>query len=169
MELPALAERPPERDGPVGNANQSASAATNSETPDASGRFPLEKIGADTWRSPEGLVYGIGPGRQPRIDHIMRHTTDDSDRPVHGVFDAKSRDDVYTVLDEAYALVRQNSPRVRSQRNGDRTELTITMPRSIGFVGGQDGARQNRPRTDRLKLILEDDQVITAYPVWPRR
>jgi hypothetical protein len=48
-------------------------------------------------------------------------------------------------------------------------ELTIDMPDRIGYVGGRDGKREGHPPTHRLKMILEGDRVITAYPTWPAR
>ncbi|MGI9518432.1 MAG: hypothetical protein ACR2NP_15360 [Pirellulaceae bacterium] len=179
VELPSLVDRGEEKDkddsGPADNGAARAGQPTNPNTADrnsggkSAGGFALEEVGRDRYRSPAGLVYTMGPRREHRIDHVMRHTRDDSGRPVHGVFDATSQDEVFKLLDEAWQLVQSNARGVRRQQEGDRTELTIDMPQRVGYVGGQQGARQGKPTTKRLKLIVEDDRVITAYPTWPPR
>ena len=40
---------------------------------------------------------------------------------------------------------------------------------TTGYVGGTAGARQHHPGTHRLKLVLDGNRVITAYPTWPPR
>lgn len=131
--------------------------------------FQLKETGRDTFESPEGLVYTMGPGREHRIDHVLRHNQDDSSRDVHGVFEPGDRDSILALLDRAYAMVKSNAREVQTAREGDRTELTIDMPETIGYVGGKNGKRGNFPRTRRLKMILERDRVVTAYPTWPGR
>ena len=81
---------------------------------------------------------------------------------VKKLSDANNQDDVLRLLDEAWELVKSNAREVRRQQDGDRTELTIDMPRRIGYVGGEQGARQNKPATSRLNLVVEGDRVITA-------
>jgi hypothetical protein len=180
MELPDLVERDapaaaaPENSGsdpnrPEGNRGDRQASELPSSGPGNKG-FRLQSTGPRTWQSPAGLIYTMGPGGQHRIDHVMRHASDDPDRNVHGVFDADEQDDVLALLDEAYGLIQAGSERVRRQPSDDgRTEYTIEMSGRIGYVGGRSGARQGHPQTNRLNLILDGQRVITAYPSWPRR
>jgi hypothetical protein len=47
-----------------------------------------------------------------------------------------------------------------------RVEYTVRLSRSIGYEGGQQGRRNDHPKLNRLKLIVEDgNELITAYPV----
>jgi len=161
VELPSLVDET-QRDDP--GDEQGASSRSTSGVIESDSEWQLEKIGPDTWRSPAGLIWGPGPG-QHRIDHVMLHTRDDPAETVHGVFDATSRNDVLKLLDEAYSMVSENPDWVFTEQDGERTGLTITLPRQIGYVGGEKGQRQNHPRTARLKLILEGNRVITAYPM----
>jgi hypothetical protein len=38
------------------------------------------------------------------------------------------------------------------------------MQREIGFKGGQEGNQKNHPKLYKIKLVLADDRVITAFP-----
>lgn len=127
-------------------------------------RFQLKDLGRDKFESPAGLLYTMGPRREHRIDHVLRHGEDNPSRPVHSVFEG-SRDEILALIDEGYELVKSNSKRVKSSRDGNRTEHTIDMNRKIGYEGGQKGKRKNYPTLKRLKLILQDKKyVVTAYP-----
>ncbi len=140
---------------------KSASAKSNDKG------FEFEKLPRGELRSPAGLVYGMGPNREHRVDHVMLHAQDHPDRPVHSVFTG-DRDTILRTIDEAYTLIKQNSKRVRKfpvEDDPDRTEYLIDMQRPIGYRGGQQGAGERNPRLTRLKLILaEGNRVITAYP-----
>ncbi len=142
-----------------------ADSAANEPVDRSAKNFRLEPAGRGAWRSPEGLLYTDGPQGETRIEHVMRHARDDPSRDIHGVFSASSRDDILALMDRAYALAKENSPNARQRSNGDRSEWTIDLPETIGYVGGQEGKRRDFPKTNRLKLIVEDDRVITAYPV----
>ena len=114
--------------------------------------------------SPAGLVYTSGRSGH-RSKHVMRHASDEPDRPgPHGVFDAQG-DDVFRLIDEAYELIQSGSNRVKTipKENG-KTEYVIDMNRRIGYLGGETGARKNHPPLERLNLVLGDNRVITAYP-----
>jgi hypothetical protein len=42
--------------------------------------------------------------------------------------------------------------------------MSADLRRRIGFVGGQQGWRQGNPPATHVRLVLEDDRVITAFP-----
>ena len=124
----------------------------------------LTEVGKDTWVSTAGLRYTPGSQEGHRLKHVMRHDNDLPDRPgKHGVFDGDQQT-LLAVLDEAYGLIKEDSRQVRSNREGDRTVYEVDMQRRIGFVGGRDGKRDGNPPAQHIRLVLEDDRVITAFP-----
>ncbi len=131
--------------------------------------FALKDIGNGLQQSPAGLVYGLGPNRESRIDHIMRHREDLADRPTHGVFDG-SHDEVLALIDEAYRLIQKNSNQVNGQKSNrggsNRMEYKIEMNRRIGYMGGRTGRQRDYPKSTTMMLILEEDRPVTAYPTW---
>jgi hypothetical protein len=146
---------------------KTTSPAKKKESSSTSSKFNLEKAGGDNLKSPEGLIYGMGPNREHRVDHVLRHAVDDPSRPVHSVFTG-DRDEVLALIDEAYRLVKQKSPQARSQKSSEgdnRTENVIDLKRPIGYKGGKNGARDGYPQLFKIKLILEDsNRVVTAFP-----
>lgn len=130
-------------------------------------KFEFEELPGGELRSPAGLIYGMGPNREHRVDHVMLHAKDIPDRIVHSVFEG-DRDTILRLIDEAYTLIKQNSKRVRKfpvKDDPDRTEYVIDMKRPIGYRGGMEGLRDRHPRLTRLKLILaNENRVITAFP-----
>ena len=167
IDLPALVEEV-QRVGQGGdNGSEVGAGEPVRQRPDG---FELEQIGRDTWRSPAGLVYTMGPNREHRIDHILRHSLDDPDRPgAHGVFLPGDRISVLQTIDDAWLRGRAGGRGVQRSNEEGKTVLTVDLGRTIGYVGGRDGAGDDHPETTRLKLVVDGDRVITAYPTWPRR
>jgi hypothetical protein len=123
----------------------------------------LTSSGGRNLISPAGLIYTMGAGGEHRVDHVMRHSRDDKDRDVHGVFDG-DEEDILRLIDEAYQLVKSGSRRVTTDDSDDNVVHTVAMERRIGYEGGQRGNRsRNRPLT-RLRLVLRENRIITAYP-----
>lgn len=175
IDLPDLVERDASEKGPDANSDkksreQSAGDRDTWQANRTSSGFELKEVGRDRFESPEGLLYTMGRNGEHRIDHVMRHVRNDMSRPVHGVFDAQSRDEVLALLDEAYKRVKAGDKSVRSTTGeNELTEHLVEMPERIGYVGGVRGEEQGNPATKRLELILDKNRVITAYPSWPPR
>jgi hypothetical protein len=179
IELPSLVDHgnrevQPQGDGSnaatteSGPSNPSSAGENGTERP--SGDFNMEPIGRDAFRSPAGLVYSMGPNREHRIDHILRHAVDDPDRRgPHGVFLPGDRNSVLQTIDDAWRRGKAGGRGVQRSDEDGRTVFTVDMGKTIGYVGGRDGASDNHPKTTRLKLVVDGDRVITAYPTWPRR
>ena len=137
-----------------GNASESSAANSGSYL-----------SGGRTKSSPEGLKYTMGSGGEHRTEHVLRHAVDMPNRPTHSVFNVQG-DDVFRLIDEAYALVKSKSSRVKAEPKDDRgiTAYVIDMKRQTGYKGGQSGKRKKHPKLNKVKLILADNRVITAYP-----
>ncbi len=119
----------------------------------------LTPAGRGRFESTAGLVYS-----QYRIDHVMEHSRDDPDKPSHGVFDG-AKDEIFALIDEAYELAKKKGPpQVVIADEGDRTTYTVNLNRKIGHGGGQSGNRRRNPPLKFVKIVLEGDEVITAFP-----
>lgn len=116
--------------------------------------------------SPEGLVYTSTRHGEHRTTHVLRHAKDIPNRQgSHGVFDVSKDDQVFELIDEAYALIQSKSKQVKAEPEQDgKRAYVIDMKRTIGYKGGQSGKRAGYPKLRKIKLILADNRVITAYP-----
>ncbi len=127
----------------------------------------LREAGRNVYESPAGLRYGPGSLEGHRLKHVRLHTKDEPNRPgSHGVFEG-GMDEAIRVIDEAYRIAQQRGPPTRVRKDGNRTIYTIDMGRKIGFVGGQTGQRTGRPSVTHVRLVLEGNRIITAFPVKP--
>ncbi|MEZ6066944.1 MAG: hypothetical protein R3B90_14860 [Planctomycetaceae bacterium] len=126
----------------------------------------LTEIGRGDLRSTAGLIYRKLRSEH-RVEHVMRHSEDDQSRPIHGVFDG-DREEILALIDEAWMMAQQRGPpAVRKEQQDDRTVYMIDLGRKIGYIGGQSGKRQRNPACRHLQLVVEDNEVITAYPKRP--
>lgn len=125
----------------------------------------LREVQPDRYMSPAGLVYGPGSQEGHRLKHLERHTIDQPTRPgSHGVFDG-GMSGALKVIDEGFAKTKSGGSGITTEEEGDRTIYTISMGKRIGFVGGRDGNRRNKPMARRLRIVLEGNRVITAFPL----
>ena len=126
----------------------------------------LRKAGRDVYESPAGLRYGPGSREGHRLQHVKLHTKDEPNRPgSHGVFEG-GMDEAIRIIDEAYRIA-SNVARRRGSQDGNRTIYTINIGRKIGFIGGQTGRRTGHPSVTHVRLVLEGNRIITAFPVEP--
>ena len=51
-----------------------------------------------------------------------------------------------------------------TEDEGDRTAYTVNLNRKVGRAGGQSGARRRNPPLQKVKIVVEESRVITAYP-----
>jgi hypothetical protein len=124
----------------------------------------LTDIGGGVLESTAGLLYKRGSEEGHRTKHVMKHSKDEPTRDVHGVFEG-DESTIFAVIDEAYLLIKQGSSQAKQIESGDRQVYEINLKRRIGFVGGRNGKRQNNPSANYVRLVLEDNEVITAFPV----
>ncbi len=126
----------------------------------------LRETAPEDYLSPGGLRYTRGGPEGHRLTHIQRHLEDDPERPgSHGVFDGDMAQ-VVRWLDEAYALAARGAKGTSKSDEGDgRTKYEASFSKPIGYVGGRDGKRANNPDARRVRIILEGNKVITAFPI----
>jgi len=124
----------------------------------------LADQGKERFLSPAGLLYGPGSQEGHRLKHVERHTVDDPGRPgSHGVFDGGMAGALVTI-DNAYRIAKTGSQTSKQEADG-RTIFTVDMGSRVGYVGGSDGRRRKNPLARRVRLVLERNRVITAYPL----
>lgn len=127
----------------------------------------LKETSPSTFVSPAGLVYKRGSQQGHRLEHLMTHAEDQPQRPgSHGVFEPNDPLEVVQVVDEAFRLAQLGKQTRRRVEEG-RTIYTVDLGRPIGYVGGESGARRRHPRARHVRLIVEGNEFITAFPVVP--
>jgi len=143
----------------AGKGGKEASAAAPADdTP-----FLLSQPG-DRFVSPEGLVYTPGSEEGHRLRHIEKHLQDEPGRPGrHGVFHG-TLDEVLRRIDQAYRMGREKNPSVRIREEDGRKVYEATFEKTIGYIGGRDGKRSGNPATKRMRMVLDGQRVITAFP-----
>lgn len=120
--------------------------------------------GGERYRSPAGLLYTRGSQEGHRLKHLERHVVDDPSRPgPHGVFDGGMEGALATV-DLAYQRALAGAKTTKQEEDG-RVIYTVDLGKRVGFVGGSDGKRRKHPMARRVRLVLDQDRVITAYPM----
>jgi hypothetical protein len=155
---------PKPNDGQSGNSN-SPNGSPNGGSSDGSEGPLLTKLQDGGAKLQSGLVFPGSRNGETRLEHVMRHDDDQPNRSgMHGVFDGDETD-LLEVVDEAYEMILNKSPRVRAKKEGARTVYDVDMQRRIGFVGGRVGAERRHPAARKVRLVLEGNKVITAYPM----
>jgi hypothetical protein len=96
----------------------------------------------------------------------MRHAQDQPNRPAHGVFMGNGdQDAVLKIIDDAYELVTSKSPRAKYESSQGNDKYDVDMQRKVGFEGGKKGQRSNNRALNSVRMILDGNRVITAFPV----
>ncbi len=148
------------------NAAQPSNIAQSSEQASVDEELygMLREVSRDRYLSPAGLLYTPGSAEGHRLEHLRRHTKDDPGRPgKHGVFDGDMEGALKTI-DMAYERAMKGQKTTKKTDEG-RTIYTVDMGGRVGFVGGRDGNRKRKPMARRVRLVLDGNRVITAYPL----
>ncbi len=177
-ELPSITALQPgdvpaakQNDPALESTNQSTASTPTASTPTGENKSAeslryglLRETAPDDFLSPGGLRYTRGSAEGHRLKHIERHLEDDPDRPgKHGVFDGDMAQ-VIRWIDEAYALAKRGAKGTSQQEEDGRVVYEASFTKPIGYIGGRDGRRDNHPDARRLRLVVEGNKVITAFP-----
>ena len=122
----------------------------------------LRETSPKRYMSKAGLMYAPGSAEGHRLEHLRRHTKDDKSRPIHGVFDGDMEGALKTI-DLAYERAKKNQGTTKKVDDG-RTIYTVNMGKRIGFIGGKTGQRKRNPFSNRVRIVLDGNKVITAFP-----
>lgn len=161
------AEQPATKSQPTTRSKPNATDRSQGESPDLQLTDVLEEIGRDTYRTEAGLVFGRGSVDRTRLAHLMTHADDEPNRPgQHGVFDETDQARLVQLVDRAY---QQALDGVKSTKKteGRRDVYTIDLGRRIGYIGGESGGRRNHPPARHIRLVVDGNRFITAFPVTP--
>lgn len=124
----------------------------------------LRQLPGRRYLSPAGLIYAPGSAEGHRLEHLRRHTEDDPDRPgSHGVFDGGLAGALRTI-DLAFERAKSGQ-KTTTQVDDDRTIYTVDLESRVGYVGGSSGRRRDNPPARRVRLVLEGNNVVTAFPL----
>ena len=125
----------------------------------------LSEIRPDVFESTAGLIYGKGSEDGHRLKHILKHAEDSPKKKVHGVFDGE-RDQILSMIDDAWTRYQKNDSTVRSSLQNNRIVITAKMNERIGYVGGEEGERKGHPECRYLRIVIDKpNRIVTAYPV----
>jgi hypothetical protein len=125
----------------------------------------LVETGNEDYISPAGLRFTRGSEEGHRLKHLARHLQDQPDRPGrHGVFNGDMAH-VLKLLDEAYrrALSGEKGTSRREDEDGD-TVFEVNFSKPIGYLGGREGAEKKNPECKRVRMVVNDNRLITAFP-----
>jgi len=122
----------------------------------------LRPLNSGWQESVAGLRYGPDPNYGDRVQHVLRHATDNPLRTQpHGVFEG----DALAIVDEAWLSAQMGGSHVQIQVQGNRMVYHIDMGRRIGYEGGQPGAAAGYPALHRVRIVVQNNnEVITAFP-----
>lgn len=124
----------------------------------------LADQGNERYLSPAGLLYTRGSQEGHRLKHLERHVEDDPSRPgSHGVFDG-GMEGALAAIDLAYTRAKSGVKTTVEEEDG-RTIYTVDLGKRIGYIGGSEGRRRKNPMARRLRLVVDQNRVITAYPM----
>lgn len=124
----------------------------------------LKDLGREEYMSPGGLRYTRGSAEGHRLKHIERHLEDQPNRPgSHGVFYGDMAQ-VIRWLDDAHDRALAGARGTSKKQEDRRTVIEAGFDKPVGFVGGQTGKRKGNPDAKRIRLVVEGDRVITAFP-----
>ena len=147
----------------------------SANSPISKNKIPADKLleeilngnSRQVYKSAAGLRYTRGSAQGHRLKHLMAHAVDEPNRPgQHGVFDTDDPSAVVAIVDQAY-LQAQTGRDTRIQNEDERIVYDVNLRQRIGYVGGQSGNRRNRPAAKHLRIVVEGDRLITAFPVNP--
>lgn len=124
----------------------------------------LKTVGNEVYLSPAGLRYTPGSQEGHRLKHVERHLKDQPDRPgKHGVFYG-DMPQVLRWIDEAFGNAKAGAKGTSKKSDDGRMVYEARFAKPIGFVGGRDGGKNNNPEAFELRLVVDGDRVITAFP-----
>jgi hypothetical protein len=145
-------------------ASKTSGSATKSKSPSQSVEDYLKQVGKNRFESPAGLIYKPGSEEGHRLKHIERHLKDIPDRPgSHGVFDG-SMVEFLMAIDDAVTRAKRKLKGTSMEEDDGAMVYEASFDKPIGFLGGETGKRKKNPKVKKMRVVIQDDAVITAFP-----
>lgn len=158
---------PPSKSKASSNGTESSKtsgSATKSKSPSQSVEDYLKEVGKNRFESPAGLIYKPGSEEGHRLKHIERHLKDIPDRPgSHGVFDG-SMVEFLIAIDDAVTRAKRKLKGTSMEEDDGAMVYEASFDKPIGFLGGETGKRKKNPKVKKMRVVIQDDAVITAFP-----
>jgi hypothetical protein len=158
---------PPSKSKASSNGTESSKtsgSATKSKSPSQSVEDYLKEVGKNRFESPAGLIYKPGSEEGHRLKHIERHLKDIPDRPgSHGVFDG-SMVEFLIAIDDAVTRAKRKLKGTSMEEDDGAMVYEAAFDKPIGFLGGETGKRKKNPKVKKMRVVVQDDAVITAFP-----
>ncbi|MCC9644250.1 hypothetical protein LOC71_18390 [Rhodopirellula sp. JC740] len=153
------------RGDPASSSKTNSTASRDADAEQSDLKYGLlREISPDRYLSPAGVLYTPGSAEGHRLEHLRRHTKDQPNRSgKHGVFDGDMPGALATI-DKAYEKAQANQ-RTTKEVDGNRTIYTVDMGKRVGYVGGRDGRQRRNPMARRVRLVMEGNRLITAFPL----
>ncbi len=124
----------------------------------------LSRNSDGSYLSPGGLLYQTELGYGNRAAHVLDHFDESAEKSSQGVFTV-SKDEVFPMIDDAYAQIVAEPDRFHAEDQGKRQVYDVPMGREIGYVGGQEGSND---KVSTLRVVLQNEnEVVTSFPVGP--
>jgi hypothetical protein len=125
----------------------------------------LKSLGRDRYESPAGLIYARGSEEGHRLDHLERHLQNDPNRVgPHGVFEG-SMEAFLRAIDDTYRRARGHAKGTRTRNEEAETVYEAPFDKPIGYLGGTVGRERGNPPLKRMRVVVRDKNVITAFPI----
>jgi hypothetical protein len=124
----------------------------------------IVKISHNVWKTRGGLlISGTDPDKMTRLEHIMKHTIDMPQRPVHGVFTI-NKAAVIELMDETWSKIQSGS--LKGDERSGKIAYKYDTGRVIGYMGGKKGRDQHNPRLKQVLMVIKKKrpEVITFFP-----
>ena len=121
----------------------------------------------DVWVSQKGLKYIINYSGESRIKHVLRHTQDNVNKPIHGVFDDPNN--VFGIIDEAWQKKIDDGliPDPNLSSNAEDVFI-VNLNRRIGWEGGSVGAGRLIDAEHVVIVVKKGTKdVVSSYPYIP--
>lgn len=146
-------------------SSKSPSSTAKSKSPPQSVEDYLKEVGKNRFESPAGLIYKPGSEEGHRLKHIERHLSDMPDRPgSHGVFDG-SMVEFLIAIDDTVTRAKRKLKGTSMKEDDGAMVYEAAFDKPIGFLGGETGKRKKNPKVKKMKVVVRDDAVITAFPL----
>jgi hypothetical protein len=68
-------------------------------------------------------------------------------------------------IDDAYKRAKGHAKGTKSRVEDGATILEAPFDKPIGYLGGTEGARRKNPKLKRMRIVLRDRNLITAFPI----